>query len=65
MPKVWFDKYMRSELLQSSKYIYTMNRISRPPMNNNDSYEISILDMNLNNYEKIFLMFLNCINGNI
>ena len=37
MPKVWFDKYMRSELLQSSKYIYTMNRISRPPMNNNDS----------------------------
>ena len=54
MPKVWFDKYMRSELLQSSKYIYTMNRISRPPMNNNDSYEISILDMNLNNYEKIF-----------
>lgn len=54
MPKVWFDKYMKSELFKSSKYLYTMNRISRPPMNNNEDYKISILDMNLNNYEKIF-----------
>ena len=54
MPKVWFDKYMESKLFKSSKYIYTMNRINRPPMNNKEAYEISILDMNLNNYEKMF-----------
>ncbi len=54
MPKIWFDKYMNSQLLKNSKYLYTMNRISRPPMNNNEAYAISILDMNLNEYEKIF-----------
>ena len=45
---------MNSQLLKNSKYLYTMNRISRPPMNNNEAYAISILDMNLNEYEKIF-----------
>lgn len=54
MPKEWFDKYMESDLLQGSKYIYTMNRITRAPLNSNDSYEISILDMSFENYEKIF-----------
>ncbi len=54
MPKIWFDKYIESKLFKSSKFLYTMNRISRPPMNKGEIYEISILDMNLNNYKKIF-----------
>ena len=54
MPRVWFNKYLQSKLFKSSKYLYTMNRFTRMPMDKNEKEPISILDMPLRDYKKIF-----------
>jgi len=54
MPKSWFDEYLNSKLFKSSKYLFTMNRFDRDPMNENEKNSISILDMPFEEYKKIF-----------
>ncbi len=54
MPKIWFDKYINSKLFVGSKYLLTMNRIARKPMDKAEMSSISILDLPLHNYQKIF-----------
>ena len=54
MPRAWFNKYLQSKLFKSSRYLYTMNRFTRMPMDKNEKEPISILDMPLRDYKKIF-----------
>mgnify|MGYP001259896420 FL=1 len=54
MPRFWFKKYMNSEIFNGAKYFFTMNRIIRPQMDVTKDLDISILDLPLDNYEKIY-----------
>ncbi len=54
MPRFWFKKYMNSAIFNGAKYFFTMNRIIRPQMDKNKDLDISILDLPLDNYEKIY-----------
>jgi len=53
MPRFWFKKYMNSEIFNGAKYLFTMNRIIRPQMDQTKDLDISIMDLPLEKYEKI------------
>ena len=54
MENWWFRYYLESDIVNSASYLFTLNRIIKPkydPESKDDP--ISILDFNLDNYEKI------------
>ena len=54
MENWWFRYYLESDIVKSASYLFTLNRIIKPkydPESKDDP--ISILDFNLDNYEKI------------
>ena len=54
MPKFWLDKYLSSDIFNGAKYLFTMNRVVRPSMNENEKINISLLDLPLKNYNQIY-----------
>lgn len=52
MNRFWFSKYTNSEVYQSSKFIFLMNRFRRPAIEENEK-PIDILDLKLDKFKKI------------
>jgi putative sugar O-methyltransferase len=52
MNHFWFKKYTSSDAFRTSKYIFLMNRITRPAVEVNET-PIDILDLNLHKFKKI------------
>ncbi|MDB4339995.1 putative sugar O-methyltransferase [Pelagibacteraceae bacterium] len=53
MNRYWFNKYTKSFAYKTCKYIFLFNRFSRPAVEKNEQ-PIDILDLELNNYKKIY-----------
>ena len=52
MNRYWFNKYISSKSFQTSKYIFLMNRFTRPAVEKNET-PIDILDLELHKFNKI------------
>ena len=53
MNRFWFNKHTESDVCKTTKFLFLMNRFSRPAVDENEN-PIDILDLKLSNFKKNF-----------